>query len=161
MLWKSTARHCACAILNDSPVDWDRCLVTGVWLTSLKRLYKSPAHINIFSWKRIFFDAHSKTLRFRNHFQKPPFSVKMITLFIVLVCGRKARTHGKRYFSNEYALLWTCSISPSLALFQYFDPCKRSTKVLDSSSGFQPYGFRIATFWIPGSIPKWIPDPSL
>ena len=42
-------------------------------------------------------------------------------------------------------------------------PCKRTTKVLDSGSqhldsGFQPFGFRIPTFWIPDSIPKWIPD---
>ena len=40
---------------------------------------------------------------------------------------------------------------------------RESTKVLDSGSqhldsGFQPFGFRIPTFWIPDSIPKWIPD---
>ena len=48
---------------------------------------------------------------------------------------------------------------------------RKSTKVLDSGSqpldsgsqhldsGFQPFGFRIPTFWIPDSIPKWrIPD---
>ena len=159
MLWKSTARHCACAILNDSPVDWDRCLVTGVWLTSLKSFLIHSSTL------RIFFKACSKTLHFRNRFQKPPFSVKAINLFIVLVRTRRNRIE-KDTFSNENALVWTCNISPSLALFQYFVPCKRSTKVLDSrsqhlDSGFQPFGFRIATFWIPGSIPKWIPDPSL
>ena len=40
---------------------------------------------------------------------------------------------------------------------------RESTKVLDYGSqhldfGFQPFGFRIPTFWIPDSIPKWIPD---
>ena len=40
---------------------------------------------------------------------------------------------------------------------------RESTKDLDSGSqhldsGFQPFGFRIPTFWILDSIPKWIPD---
>ena len=43
----------------------------------------------------------------------------------------------------------------------YSPHVRESTKVLDSGSqpldsGFQPFGFRIPTFWIPDSKPLWI-----
>ena len=48
-------------------------------------------------------------------------------------------------------------------MFDILSHVRESTKVLDSGIqhldfGFQPFGFRIPTFWIPDSILKWIPD---
>ena len=59
-----------------------------------------------------------------------------------------------------YTATWcTCVFPSSRPMYTV----RESTKVLDSGSqhldsGFQPFGFRIPTFWIPDSIPKWIPD---
>ena len=64
--------------------------------------------------------------------------------------GNKARFQ----FDIHMYYVVLCCASPDV---------RESTKVLDSGSqhldsGFQPFGFRIPTFWIPDSIPKWIPD---
>ena len=90
----------------------------------------------------------------------------------ILWCVVRTRIRALRTF-------WGVLYVPESGPHEHFVVCctyqsphvRESTKVLDSGShpldsgsqhldsGFQPFGFRIPTFWIPDSIPKWwIPD---
>ena len=58
----ATARHCACAILNNSPM-WTgyRCHVTLFWLTSLKCFWSHPSTRIRFHLKTPLWEPFSKT----------------------------------------------------------------------------------------------------